>query len=194
MTRADAMRLAFALPVLLAACSRDGSKDIARDTSRDDASARDTAAKLPGPRDDAPGKVPTGGRCTRDAECGGGDHCMADNPDPPCGVVPVARCRRDDECPAGQVCAPVGTCHAAVCAPRCSGCRPQDACNDAGHCSIRACAGDADCPPDFACEPVGTGGECRVKTCTRDDQCRGVCLNGYCSATGGRCGKYMAKP
>jgi len=103
--------------------------------------------------------------------------------------MPAPQCRGDSECGHGLVCTVTGRCGEVTCAPPCTGC-PPDACNDAGHCVDQPhCTTDADCPDNFACKRLGPQSpkECAIKSCARDDECRGFCVNGWCNAEHGRC-------
>ena len=97
--------------------------------------------------------------CSRDAECGAIDRCFAPLP-------PTKGC--------GRIAA---------------GCRIGDTCTDAGLCSKKNCTADADCPDNYTCTNLGFAVpiECRMKPCTRDDECHGFCVNGWCRAEHGKC-------
>jgi hypothetical protein len=98
--------------------------------------------------------------CTSDTACGPAEKC--DLAMHRCGTRP---CANDAECGPGTASDPV-------------------ACNLAtGLCRIVRCSKDADCGANATCSDR----QCLPKTCTKDDECAGACVNRVCAAGPGKC-------
>jgi hypothetical protein len=49
------------------------------------------------------------------------------------------------------------------------------------------CAQPGDCTANFTCADNPSGKRCSVKACTKDADCGGYCVLGFCSPTIGSC-------
>ncbi|MDF1564031.1 MAG: hypothetical protein P1V51_13365 [Deltaproteobacteria bacterium] len=144
--------------------------------------------------------------CGATADCSNaGAPCSPPGSVPSCGICDDAPgdCTSDAECGYFEICEPVRcSCSGArACVPGCrdpgDGCSPTDPCSglvlcptgwscdarEHPHCVATSCAAAPDCPPDFDC----SAGACERRHCQLDLDCEGVCVEGRCYASYGRC-------